>query len=166
MPYPITAIVVPPTGPISIIEITAADPLAQFQALVGGDIEAIAVGEWASGYVHAEGFYAGLSINRRAHTLLGDRLVPGDLIQGVLVLTGPIGDDGVETSADVSAVETTLGEKIPEPRVCACGHRLGIHEFPLSCKGAIGYPDDQARCDCSREVAFLAIMSDRKLLDA
>ncbi|MBF4549430.1 DUF3846 domain-containing protein [Pseudoclavibacter sp. VKM Ac-2888] len=165
MPYPITVVVIPPTGDIAAVTITQRDPLGQFQRLVGGDIEAIVVGDSASGYVHAEGFYEGLAINHRALTLIGGRILGGDMIQGTLVVTGLDDDAGVETSADVVAVERALGVHIPVSGVCACGHRLGIHEFPLACNGAIGYPDDQARCDCAREHSFLAIMTDRALLE-
>lgn len=40
MPYPITAVVIPPVGDIRAVTITDVDPLGQFQRLVGGDIEA------------------------------------------------------------------------------------------------------------------------------
>lgn len=165
MPYPITAVVIPAVGDIAAVTITDVDPLGQFQRLVGGDIEAVAIGEWASGYVHAEGFYEGLPINHRGLTLIGGRIFDGDMIQGTLVVTGLVDDDGCETSVDVAAVERALGVSIPVPAVCDCGHRLGIHEFPLACNGAISFPDDQVRCDCARDLPFLAIMADRKLLE-
>ncbi|MBF4459515.1 DUF3846 domain-containing protein [Pseudoclavibacter sp. VKM Ac-2867] len=164
MPYPITVVVIPPTGDIAAVTITKRDPLGQFQRLVGGDIEAIAVGGTASGYVHAEGFYEGLPINHRGLALIGGRLVGGDMVQGTLVVTGLVDEDGVETSADVGAIEQALGVRIPVSGVCACGHRIGVHQFPLACNGAIGYLDDQARCDCTRDHSFLAIMTDRKFL--
>lgn len=113
----------------------------------------------------ADGFYEGRLINHRGLALIEGRIFDGDMIQGTLVVTGLVDDDGCETSVDVAAVERALGVSIPVPAVCDCGHRLGIHQFPLACNGAIGFPDDEVRCECARDVAFLAIMTDRRLLE-
>jgi hypothetical protein len=53
-----------------------------------------------------------------------------------------------------------------EPTVCGCGHRLAIHEYPMMCRGAFAGQDDQAPCDCHRNIEFDKISADRTLLKA
>lgn len=48
------------------------------------------------------------------------------------------------------------------PPVCSCGHRLGIHEFPGRCKGAVQWPDDNVtRCECEHDYTYEQIAADR-----
>lgn len=57
-------------------------------------------------------------------------------------------------------------EPVPVPRVCGCGHRLAIHEYPGMCRGAVLYPDDQVRCECHRDHPYEVIAADRERLAA
>lgn len=48
-------------------------------------------------------------------------------------------------------------------RVCGCGHRLGIHEYPSRCNGAVSYPDDNTcRCECWHNFSWVEIKFDRE----
>lgn len=60
-------------------------------ALIGGYLQALPVGRGATMYLHEEGKYVGLSINRHANVLvrdLGVGLAPDDFIVGQVVITG------------------------------------------------------------------------------
>jgi hypothetical protein len=52
-------------------------------------------------------------------------------------------------------------------RVCSCGHRLGIHEYPARCNGAVSWPDDNVtRCECWHSFTWEEIKPDRDLLES
>ena len=49
------------------------------------------------------------------------------------------------------------------PRLCGCGHRVGIHEYPGRCMGAVSWPDDNVtRCECLHGYTYRQIVTDRE----
>lgn len=79
-----------PDRPVCDVQLDELNVLADLQALVGGDIEALRFPEREDvmPFVNDEGKLAALPANQRATELLASVLMSGDWIAGDLVLTG------------------------------------------------------------------------------
>lgn len=78
--------------------------LESWQALVGGDIEHLALSPFVGAYVNENGKAEALAINERGDFLVnlllaagGRHLMPGDYIVGPVVFIGPPDDQGWDT---------------------------------------------------------------------
>lgn len=63
-------------------------------------------------------------------------------------------------------MNTTERPAAPKRAICHCGHVLAIHEFPMACRGAICYQDDEVRCDCHADYSWEQISKDRAAADS
>lgn len=109
---------IPVNGPMT--EIDTEDYDSSYEAIsrnVNGWIEAVALGEEHvslpnhSLYLNEEGKLDNLPINDRATTLTRGVLSPYDIVVGDVVITGPVDEEGEETShgiEDVSDLEATV----------------------------------------------------------
>jgi hypothetical protein len=102
----ITVLVVQPDGAKNIL--TFSNALANFQAEVGGWVEAIGDGQTWTAYLNEEGKLNGLPPNPEADSIarkLGWQSLPGDYLVGPVVFCGPPDNDGYDTDLP-PAVET------------------------------------------------------------
>jgi hypothetical protein len=99
------AAIIPPEGEIRVEDIDAS--LDGLQAIVGGDIESVALtGTDLTAYIHGEGKYEGLARNPRATAIA--HLFPGDFIAGTMIVLGPVDDEGNDTPLNPSDLGLNL----------------------------------------------------------
>jgi hypothetical protein len=94
---------------------TVGSGLADWQALVGGDIESLTLSAHVRAFINEEGKYAGLPRNEYGDlyakaqlSLSGRSLMPGDYIAGPLVLMGPPVNDEPSDVPDTALDELRL----------------------------------------------------------
>lgn len=87
--------------------------LESWQALVGGDIEHLALSPFVGAYINENGKAEGLALNERGDFLVnlllaagGRFLMPGDYIVGPVVFTGPADDQGWDTDVPKDLLAT------------------------------------------------------------
>lgn len=106
----ITGLVVP-TGDAPAY-LTRLDPtLEGFQAMVGGDIEALGLTAGAVVYLHAEGKYAGLPVNGNANkivVLAGVGLDPADYLVGQVLVVGDVSPAGQADGYDYDVPDSVI----------------------------------------------------------
>ena len=88
---PAVSAVLIPSDPAAPVRRITVDGLADLQAAVGGDIEAVdtaVLGPRLTSYINAEGKFNGCHPNPRATQLLGPGLFAGDWIAGPLLVCG------------------------------------------------------------------------------
>lgn len=93
--------------------------LDTMSGLVGGYLQALPLGHGATLYLHEEGKYEGLPLNRHANVLvrdLGVGLAPDDFIVGQVVVTG---------DHDAAGRSDGMDHDVPEAILAAC-RRIGF----------------------------------------
>lgn len=84
----------------------------EYGTIVGGMVEAISGDGWAA-YLNEEGKLVGLQANARADSIArlhGWKGSPDDVLTGPVIFTGPIDDDGYDTSVSVELTREVLGQ--------------------------------------------------------
>lgn len=102
-----TAVTIGTDGSITEFVLDDANGLEQLQALVGGWLEGVDLGD-AFMYVNEEGKIDGLPVNASATLLFHAVHGPHDIIVGNVVLVGQSDENGDETSLSESQVATML----------------------------------------------------------
>lgn len=102
------AVVISPDNTISIKELAGYEGLVE---AVGGDIQLLHFGDNATSYVNEYGKIEGLPSNLLAtflchHFDVG--LLPGDVISGVMVVVGPLDDEGDLTDVMDDTIDAIL----------------------------------------------------------
>ena len=113
---PAVSAVLIPADPGEPVRRVTVDGLAELQAAVGGDIEAVdtaILGDRLTSYINADGKFNGCQPNPRATELLGPGLFAGDFIAGPLLVCGFDPDEGENRDCPAGFEAEFLG--VPRP---------------------------------------------------
>jgi|GEM_PF-7065613 len=104
-----------PAGEVTRLAIDDEHKLAGTQTAVGGDVQTISLTEQAELVMHEEAKYAGSPVNPVAMKLLRHfdiALLPGDQIQGTVLLIGFAGGDWISVPESMAATLDFLGHPL------------------------------------------------------
>lgn len=96
-------IIIPTDAAPAVAEIEST--LQAFQTVVGGFIEAVPLPDGSTLWLNEEGKIDGLPFNERATVLTRGILGPTDMVVGNVFITGPLDDEGDNTSVSDALIE-------------------------------------------------------------